>query len=192
MGEQQLNEDYKTCYFKSSTYNVLPCYDETTDLKAIAQYTRNNFDNIDLQEYQRILCQISKKENVLVEIKRSEFLYYEPQEKITSINVLIEQLQKEFDIYQGLIQGYTIEDTHWLVADHNNKRFNIKSGQFVMYNSVTERNVTDKYLLWFLSNMVDHIKKFMDPCLKYKVKQKFVKGSDEMIVWILYVFTPIN
>jgi hypothetical protein len=192
MIEPQLQRDYKLKHMRSSIYNLLPTYNDNSDLESIAKYTRNNSIENETEILHRILCQIMKKECILVEIKRSEFLHYIPPTKYKTIDEVLVQTQKEFQRYQGLIQGYAIEDIQWIVETHNSKIFKLKQGQYVMYNSISERAVSDKYLLWFLEKMTSHIQKFIDPSLKYNVKQKFCKSSEDMIIYILYVFTPIT
>jgi len=156
----------------------------------LASFIRTN--NTSLKSNDSMLFNVYKKitpfEKVLKDVLTYEFLFYEPSdlEKVNTIDELINISLLELKKYQGIVGGFYIEDVDWLLCT-SESRFEPKSNQKLIYNSIEKHGCYDKDNVSFLRNFVNHMKKFISND-KITMNYKLLDDENNEICWILFVF----
>lgn len=167
------------------------------------------FDNIDSfktddkiskfinQNYKEILSnekllkdthdKILSTEQMIKNIFIYDFLFYEPSEdeKVDTLENIINLAKNELAKFQGIVGGYDIEDEDWLFCTD---RFKLKSNQIGLFNSCDRNLITNENHCWFLKNITTRIKKFISGD---NIRVKYDMFDDEFnnIVWIVLIFS---
>lgn len=189
MIESYLNSNKDTEIFEPRfIYNKIPPEVSST----LAAEIRANYESISpigsnitlLDEYHK---KITSHMQMLKDVLTYEFLFYTPDHKIDNLDELFHISDIEMKKYQGIIGGYHIEDTQWLVCDNEtSKRFKIGPGQKAVYNSCDRENCFNDNLVWFLKQFKRHMKRFIgNPNLT--VDYKLYDDETNQIGWILFV-----
>ncbi len=136
--------------------------------------------------YNRLNLDESKKIEELL-IKEIETNIYK-NKKINNLNELMNITINIFNRYNYLVKNL-VEDK-WLIykqTDNQNK-YELKSGEFVMDNSILSKYKDDSNLLFFLKKIYKILTE-MASQINYKVTTKFYDDEYHEICWLIFVFS---
>ena len=131
---------------------------------------------------------ITNKIKMIKDILTYQMFYYNPPEKVLSIDKLMKIVVDELAEFQGIVGGYSIEDFTWLTINTNtNLRFKLKDSQIGIYNTIKIEDCYDSNLTWFLKKFTQYIRKFIDPTSNIKFDYKLYEDESNSIGWVLFV-----
>ena len=189
---ENLEELYKKASIKKITFSKKFLFNDNniTNAIQIANNIKNNKNEIfsDIETLKNYHSQIITKAKMIKEILTYEMLFYNPSDKISTTNELIQICLDQLKQYQGIVGGYTIEDDTWLSIEVDNPRFKLKKSQIGIYNTIKIDDCYDSDLIWFLKKFTIHIRKFIDPNLNLiTFDYKLYEDSNNSIGWVLFV-----
>ena len=173
-------EKFKKELFMTSRFNKCD--------KMTASFIHYNLDKIkqDDIELNNLIKKIISPIQSIKLLTEYELLYYIPEKQIETINELIKFTLNNIKKFQGVIGGYDIEDSEWLI---NKDRFNCNKNQKVIYNTI-EQNNNNNGNNNFISLYVDYLKRFVNNTIN--IKYKFIDDSKNEICWIVIIFEEID
>ena len=136
--------------------------------------------------YNRLNLDESKKIEELL-IQEIETNIYK-NKKINNLNELMSITINIFNRYTYLVKKF-VEDK-WLIykqTDNQNK-YELKSGEYVMDNSILSKYKDDTNLLFFLKKIYKILNN-VSRQINYKVTTKFYDDEYHEICWLIFVFS---
>lgn len=157
----------------------------------IINLIHNDIDKINNDDVYafHILKKIMPHNKVMKEILTFDLLNYHPNEKVNSLDELVQIAVRSFRRFQNKVGGFNIEDKDWIIVEKDNHRFRIKDNQKVLYNSVDKRHC-DKELVWFINNITTYIQNYADKD-KFSVKYTVKEDNRYRICWVVIIVTQI-
>ena len=186
---KKIRNAYVEDTMKISLYKNKNIYDDDSD--TIVDLIHENLNEIENDNNKELsmffLKKIMPREKIMKELLTYDLLNYCPSRKVESfdefVNVCIKSLKK----FQWKVGGYNLEDKDWILNDKENKRFKIKENQKILYNT-TEKKYCDKELLWFLENVLEYLRKYVDEN-KFTIKYNWIEDERFEICWIIIILT---
>lgn len=174
-------------YDSISKYQTKNNYTKNDD---IAEYIHFNLDKCDKEELEKMYLQITTKEKLEQECLMYELFNYVPKNKVSEIDELIKITINSLQKFQYKIGGFHLEDYDWICSDSlSNPRFKFKSSTCykMLYNSVHEDKCGSE-LKWFMSSIVEYIKKFIFENT-IKITYKIYEDRSNSLCWIMLIFS---
>ncbi len=158
-----------------------------TSIIKLDTYLYENFNKMDYEEKSRILIKVLSEQQIDSYLLKYEFFNYDhtPQTpKSLTLNQFKIISTKLLNRYQSIAGGFTIEDNNWTFHDKNSTKFNIKSNELLLENTVCECDMLDDETNQFIIRLND-IFKCLSTNLKIEFNIKQEKKLIRLLIWIV-------
>jgi hypothetical protein len=177
-----MNNSYKIEKLKTELY-LTNRFNKCNSSLALYIYDNLNKIKYDDIELNKLAAKIISPIQSIKLLTEYELLNYQPETKFDKIDELVKFTLINIKKFQGIIGGYDIEDTEWLI---NKDRFRISNkNQKVIYNTTEQKN-NNAVNNNFVSLYIDYLKRFVNENIK--IKYKFIDDDKNEICWIVIIF----
>lgn len=181
----EMDKLYKEENKRNSVFNSRFLFKTT---EGLANQIRSSSDQL-LSNFELIKTyhdKIMTNAQMIKDVLTYEFLFYDPEQKVSTTKDLFEIVKQEIHRYQSIVGGHKIEDNEWLDLEQSNKRFKLKPSQIGIYNSLNKDDCYDSDLRWFFKKFTNHVRKFIGSD-KITFDYKLYEDEFNNIGWVLFV-----
>ena len=155
----------------------------------IAQLIRENFNVMTLEEKKTILAKCMSVNRVNKELLEFELQHYKQKPQEMTLNKFKKCALKIFDRYQWRAGGFLIEDREWTVHTDTSKHYDVRQGELLFVNSVSNADEDDNETSTYLKRLL-HLLNTL--CANIKVELRYQHPKKDGIDWILIWCTDKN
>lgn len=184
---KEINKNYLINNLKKELYTSSKFLDDNKDL---SKYIHDNINliksepDVMLHIYKKIISANYMIKNII----EYEFIYYEPEKKLSTMEDIIKLALTDISKFQNVIGGYDLEDNEWLNPDElTTKRFDLKTNQKIIYNTLAQKNRNENNN-HFMKLYIKYIKRFISDESRISVTHKLINDDENEICWVIIMF----
>lgn len=142
-----------------------------------------DLSTLDLDKILEAYKSIANRDYLTRQILDHELKTYTPLEKVNEYEKVVELLNNYLTRYQPMLCGAIFEDDGWCTNSAESIFFNVTDETTILFNTVKRKLQNDKFLLSFMNNVVELMKRSVDG---FDVSYKIIDDKKKNVCWTLF------